>query len=102
MRIPRIRLTFFNWDIAAGLTARWNWTHFKIHHTEFSWHMVWGKLSILIENWTIECHTVCAECDSADIGEVSHGDEGWTVCRSCRSIEQGYRYVNLREYENAS
>lgn len=52
-------------------------------------------------NWALEVHPVCAECGSADIGEVSHGDEGWTICSACRSIEQGYRYVDLIRYEEA-
>ena len=37
----------------------------------------------------------CAECGTTDIGEVTSGDEGWTVCNDCRAIEQGYDYVNI-------
>lgn len=33
---------------------------------------------------------VCAQCHSPDCREVFAGDEGWTVCPDCRSIEQGY------------
>lgn len=94
-----MRLTILNWIVSASLRARWDWTHFRIHRTEYSTHLVWGKLSIQIENWAIQCHAVCAECGSGEIGEVSSGDEGWTVCQSCQSVEQGYRYVNLKEYE---
>lgn len=39
----------------------------------------------------------CAECGSLDIGEVTAGDEGWTVCNDCQAIEQGYDYVNICE-----
>lgn len=102
MRKLRIQFTLFRWDCNVGLTALWHWGHFKIHRTDFSWHLVWGKLSVMIENWTLELHPLCAECDSADIGGVGCEDESWTVCRSCRSIEQGIRYVNLREYDKAS
>lgn len=108
-----IAFTFFHLDVKIGFTARHNWTHFRIHngnkhqwgrerHAEGTWHLVWGKLSIYIENWTLEIHPLCAECNSADIREVSYRDEGLTVCSNCQSIEQGYRYVNLREYELAS
>ena len=31
----------------------------------------------------------CKECDSTEIGEQSAGDEGWTICQSCQSVEQG-------------
>lgn len=97
-----MRFTILNWDVSIRLSALCAWTHFKIHRRESYSHLVWGKLSITIENWTIECHALCAECDSPDVGEVSIGDEGFTVCQSCRSVEQGYRYVNLREFESAS
>lgn len=33
---------------------------------------------------------VCAVCHSPEVGEQSCGDEGWTVCQDCQSIEQGY------------
>lgn len=52
------------------------------------------------EDWTAEVYPVCAMCDSPEIGERGYGDEGWTVCDDCGAIEQGYRYVNLREYEH--
>ena len=31
----------------------------------------------------------CKECDSTEVGEQSAGDESWTICRSCQSVEQG-------------
>lgn len=33
---------------------------------------------------------VCAVCHSPECREEFAGDEGWTVCPECRSIEQGY------------
>lgn len=95
-----IRFTLLKWYIAIRFSSKRPLNYAKLTHNEFSHCLVWWRLSILIENWTIECHQVCAECGSSDIGEVSRGDESWTVCQDCRSVEQGYKYVNLREYEN--
>jgi hypothetical protein len=33
---------------------------------------------------------VCKMCHSPECREEFAGDEGWTVCPDCRSIEQGY------------
>ncbi len=90
--------TIGKYDIELSNTALWPWTHFKIHKRESSVHIVWGLLALLIDDWTLEVYPVCAECGSADIGNVSAGDESWTVCRDCQSIEQGYKYLNKREY----
>jgi hypothetical protein len=96
--------TVGRWVIEISTRARREWNH--IHHwrsretTAQSW--IWGRFVFGIEDWTAEVYPLCAQCDSPDIGEVSCGDEGWTVCQSCRSVEQGYRYVNLREFENAT
>jgi len=97
----RINFTFLAWDVALGFTARHKWTHFRIHRTTFSNHLVWGKFSALIENWTLELHFVCIDCGSNSIGEVHYGDEGITVCESCRAVERGYAYVNLHKYNEA-
>lgn len=96
-----MRTTIGNFDLEVSLRALKPWRHFKIHRTDTARHLVWGKLSIHIEDWTMEVHKVCAECGSRDVGERGYGDEYLTVCSSCRSVEQGYKYVNLREYENA-
>lgn len=96
-----IRFTFFNWIVEADLRARHRFSHFRIHRTEYSRHLVWGRLSILLTNWTIECHALCGECGSASIGGIGAGDESWTVCESCRSVEGRINYVNFVEYENA-
>lgn len=42
---------------------------------------------------------ICAECLSEKIGEVSSGDEGWTVCSDCGSVEQGYKYIHESEVD---
>lgn len=94
--------TMFHWIVTLSNTSRRPWTHFKVHTTALGYHAVWGSLSAMIENWTLEVHPVCAQCSSADIGERRYGDEGVTYCQSCRSVEQGYKYVNLIEYEKAN
>lgn len=43
---------------------------------------------------------ICAVCESGNISEVGNWDESWTVCGDCQSIEQGYLYVSVEEYEN--
>ena len=35
----------------------------------------------------------CADCGSYDIREQFMGDEGWTICDDCGSVEGGYNYV---------
>lgn len=52
-------------------------------------------------NHNINEFLVCAECGSISIGEVSYGDEGLTVCRSCGTVAGGYREVTEEEYEEA-
>lgn len=42
---------------------------------------------------------LCACCGSPEIGEVSMGDEGWTVCQECQAVEQGYVYISVKEAE---
>lgn len=93
--------TIGSFDISAGFTSLHKWTHFKIHRRprDRVWHLIWGRFSLHIDDWTAEVYALCAECGSDEIGEVSAGDEGLTVCQSCRSVEGGYRYVNKREFE---
>ena len=40
---------------------------------------------------------ICGHCSSFDIGEEFAGDEGWTVCRECNTIEGEDNYVNVCE-----
>ena len=42
---------------------------------------------------------ICKECRSLNIGEQHCGDEGWTVCRDCQTVEGGYLYVTPEEAE---
>lgn len=45
---------------------------------------------------TIDC---CAECGSPEVGEVGCGDEGWTVCPDCQTVEGKTYGMNPFEYE---
>lgn len=97
------QFTVGKWAVTFSTRARRPWS--RIH----SWRdrdttcrmWVWGRFSLELEDWTAEVYPICACCGSADIGEVSYGDEGWTVCQSCQAVEQGYDYVNLIQYEAA-
>lgn len=96
-----MRFTLGRYDFSIGLHARFGFSHFRIHRSETTWHMVWGKLSVHVEDWSIEAHRLCLQCNSPDIAEVHAGDEGVTVCSSCRTVEGEYKYVNAREYDKA-
>jgi hypothetical protein len=101
--IRRIRTTFtlFNYIIDIGLSSLHKWTHFKIHRNEYSRHLVWGRLSIHIINWTIECHALCGECGSASLKGIGWDDEYLTKCESCQTVEGSVDYVNYVDAENA-
>lgn len=45
---------------------------------------------------SIEDLTVCALCHGY-AREVFCGDEGWTVCADCQSVEQGYLHIHESE-----
>lgn len=47
----------------------------------------------------METERVCAVCHSPEAKEVFVGDEGWTICPDCNSIEQGYVYLNEGDEE---
>ena len=91
------RFSIGRWDIEFSNRARCEWTHFRVHKGEASRHIVWGRLSLVVEDGTAPVVATCAQCGSLEIGEEHAGDEGWTVCRDCRSVEQGYKYISRRE-----
>ena len=95
-----MNFTFGRFDVSLNLRSRrrWNTVYYRRDSTEL--RLVWGRVSLHIEDWQAEVHPTCKQCGSADIAERSYGDEGWTVCDSCQSVEGGYVYVNKREYEN--
>lgn len=97
-----LRIGKFDVTVRASARRRWNEIVYRSPwrgQPERTWHLVWWKLSIYVEDATEASYAFCAECDSDEIGEVSAGDEGWTVCRACRSVEQGYVYRSKRELE---
>jgi hypothetical protein len=98
----RLDFTLGKHHIRITFSAKRDWSEgIKKFRHESGLHYVFGRISIYTVDLTAEVYPVCAECGSADVGEVSSGDEGWTVCQSCCSIEQGYRYVTYEEFENA-
>jgi hypothetical protein len=98
----RKHLSIKRWDIEFSTGARRAWTDFKVFRLggdRVGRHYVWGRLSLIIEDATVEAYPTCAECGSDEVGEVSCGDEGWTVCQACQSVEQGYIYLSKRRFE---
>lgn len=82
----------------------WPWTHLKLHRSRrgdaWTRHLVWGRVSILVDTPDLDFVSVCAECDCNETpSRVSSGDESWNVCQSCGSIEGRTREVTVREYE---
>ena len=100
----RVNFTIGRWVVSIHNHARRPWsriTSYTDRHTTLrAWY--WGRFVLELEDWTAEVYPVCAACGSPDVGERSCGDEGWTVCEACCSVEQGYRYVNLQEWESAT
>lgn len=92
-------MKLLNYIFEARLSARHKWTHFKVHKYELHRHIVWGKLSLIVGQPHLELVSICAVCQSPECHEVSAGDEGWTVCPDCGSIEQGYEYMTLEQAE---
>jgi hypothetical protein len=91
--------TIGKYDIELTTRARKPWSHYRKYLHENGTHWVWGRFSLMIEDWTIECHPLCADCDSPDIGTVHYEDEGWLICNDCRTVEGSVRYVNKRVME---
>lgn len=89
----------FGYRIKVSFSSKRPWNYIKLHKAEGYYHFIWFKLSVLIEDTVSELYPICAQCDSPEIGEKGVGDESWTICDSCLSVEQGYKYVNLIDYE---
>lgn len=105
-----VEFWLFAYYIEFNASARWNWSHFKIHRGSkwgasrrdgFYRHIVWGKLSLSISQPQIETVRMCSECDGHEEMEcVSSGDESWDVCPNCRTIEGKTHYISLWDFEN--
>ena len=80
---------------AAPLYRLAEWVRVKRGWEGFDKHGYTHK-AYLCENEN-EVISLCKECQSPDIGEQHAGDEGWTVCDSCGSVEQGYVYIHESE-----
>jgi len=90
--------------IEFNKSARWNWSHFKIHKRwnsdGFYRHLVWGKLSLSISQPQYEMVTMCSECDGHEPIEVlSAGDESLNVCPNCRTVEGKTHEISELEFD---
>lgn len=94
--------TINKWRVSISFKANRPWTYSRIYKYEYGMRIVWYRLSVSIDDMELVHIPICKLCDSDEIGEVHAGDESWTMCRSCRAIEQGYKYISLKEYERRS
>lgn len=85
------------YDVDLSTSAKRSWLELRQFKTDAGYHWVWGRLSLTIEDGTAEVVPTCAACGDLEVGEVSAGDEGLTLCQGCNGVEQGYVYVSLRE-----
>lgn len=92
-------MRIFDHELEIRLSSLHKWSHFRIHKYDMHRHIVWGKLSIIFGQPHLEEIEICAECSSPEIREVGAGDEGWTVCPDCGSVEQGYEYITIEQAE---
>lgn len=91
-------MRLFNHEIEVRLRARWPWTHMKMHRRPYYRHFVWGKLSVIFGQPHLEPITVCAECGEATETK-SAGDEFWTWCEGCQTVEGRTEEITMEEYE---
>lgn len=92
-------MKLFNYVIEVKLSSLQPWSHFRIHDYDTHKHLVWGRLSIIFGQPHLEIVSCCAVCESPNCREIAAGDEGWTHCPDCNSVEQGYEYMTLEEAE---
>jgi hypothetical protein len=93
-----MKFSIGKFDVTMHFRARRAWTDAISRRLECGGkQLVWGRLSLSIEDGTTECIATCAQCGDEDVSEVTCGDEGWTVCRACRSIEGGRIYISKRQ-----
>lgn len=96
----KLYIRAFNYSLEAAFSARWPWSHFKVHKRLWYTHVVWGKLSLIYGQPHLEPIQICLECNSGgEIRGVWAGDEGWSICTECETIEPRTEYITLEEYE---
>lgn len=95
-----IDLSIGRWDISFSNTSRRKRSEgFLRLHTTDERHYIWGNWSLYIEDATVENIIVCGECDSeGDDGMTSGsmGDESFSWCESCGTVEGSTYYVSKR------
>lgn len=87
----RLYRRVLGWDVELSNGARWGWGHLKLHKSRDGHyrnaklnglHLVWGKLSLNVNQHYLIEYTVCADC----YGEIrSNGDVDY--CDECHQIE---------------
>lgn len=102
-----VEFWLFAYYIEFNMSARHKFSHFKIHKrrgmSAFYRHLVWGKLSLVISQPQYETITMCSECDGAEpMGGVSCGDESWSVCPNCNTVEGKTHEISLWDFEQRS
>lgn len=97
-----IRFTFGKYRYEISFNARRGFFDLKVYRDSEldTYHLVWGRFSFYRENFKDNLYPICSQCESPECREVGCGDEMWTICPECESVEQGYRYINLIEYES--
>jgi hypothetical protein len=95
-------MKLFNYVLEIRFHAKQSWSHFRIHKHDMHRHLVWGRISATYGQPHLEEVSLCAQCGSPEAREVSCGDEGWTICPDCGTVEGGYTYVTMEEYEELS
>jgi ssDNA-binding Zn-finger/Zn-ribbon topoisomerase 1 len=93
-----LKFNFWKWYINFS-PAKHRWNHFEIYNNSqyIYTHIIWWKFSLCIQNLIEEVYPLCSQCGSQDVYEKYMGDEGFIICNDCQSVEQGYRYVSLKE-----
>lgn len=94
-----MKMKLLNHILEAHFGARRKWSSWGLYDHSYYKHFVWGRLSLTWGQPHLEPLNFCAVCLSPECQEVGYGDEGWTVCPDCGSIEQGYLELTYEEAE---
>lgn len=85
-----------------GATFRWGRCNMHLHVERACIYLAFFGVRAWVEDTRYVEITYCGECDeeAGDDGlrTVSAGDESWSVCESCRSVE-GSSYTKMVRYE---
>lgn len=91
-------MRLLNHVLEVNLRARRKWSDPVLIRQPYYSRFVIGKLSLLWGQPHLEPVTVCCDCGEATTG-LSAGDESWTYCEGCQSIEPRTEEITTEEYE---